>query len=64
MYVTGQIEVGVGGGGVVGGIMVFFGGKCSVCKFDWIFFSVSEMGRKKILLALGDLKNIVLGEKK
>ena len=32
--------------------MVFFGEKISGCEFDWKIISVSEIGRKKILLAI------------
>ena len=48
----------------VGGAMVFLGKQISVGKFDWKKISVSEMGRKNILLALCALKNIVFVEKK
>ena len=44
--------------------MDFFGNKNSVRKFAWTKLSVSEMGRKNILLALCALKIIVFVEKK
>ena len=47
-----------------GGLWFFLGKKNSVGKFDWKKNSVSEMGRKKILLALCDLKNFVFVGKK
>ena len=47
-----------------GGAMVFFGKQISVGEFDWNKNSVSEMGRKNILLALCSLKNIAFVEKK
>ena len=50
------------GGG--GWLWFFLGKKISVRKFDWKKMSVSEMGRKNILLALCALKMIVFVEEK
>ena len=47
-----------------GGLCFFWEKKNSVGKFDWKKNSVSEMGRKNILLALCALKMIVFIEKK